>query len=162
MDFLSLVLSLIFVNALAAGSCFAFFTALGNYGVRKPAPGWLSGTGLYCHRFLDGLEYTFTRSAMAVSMARNLLVLKYLRKQTSGPAAAASPATPPPMPPLPELLQKAMLLSSQVSSFTTCGLESREAPEAPEAPANPPAPTTATTPKAVRSRSRITPPKTSA
>ena len=163
MDFLSVVLGLLFLNALAATSCFAFFTALGNYWVQRPAPRCLSGAGLHFHRFFDGLEYSCTRSAMAISMARNLLVLKCLKKDTGTKAAAASPVISPPMPSLPEILQKAMQISTQVSSSAPSGIQDYDATATATAMITTTTnPDSTPTPKVARSRSRITPPKATA
>ena len=155
------VVALIFLNAFIVTSGFAFFTALGNYWVRRQTPQWLTGPGFYCHKFLDGLEYSLTRTALAAGMARNILVLKCLPKTTAATGkfkAETTPAQPVASPPLPDLLKQALDVFKQVQLTNSEAEEESIATVQSVVPIGSTTTTTATTTKKLRSRSRIVPP----
>ena len=95
MDLLACLGWLLLLNTITAASFLAFFSLVGCYWVKRRTPVWLHGPGLYTHYFLDGLEYFMTRTALALSMARNVLVFKLMEKSAKQPTA---PVAAPKMP----------------------------------------------------------------
>ena len=94
MDLVACLLWLAVFNTLSTAAFLTFFSLIGSYWVKNRTPVWLEGPGLYAHHFLDGLEYSLTRTALGVSLARNLLVFKLFQKNTNASKLAAGPGGP--------------------------------------------------------------------
>ena len=90
MDLAAVIFWLFALNVVSTAAFFSTFSLIGMHWVKRRTPAWLKGPGLYVHYFLDGLEYSLTKTALGICMARSILVFKLMQKNLATANLAAA------------------------------------------------------------------------